>query len=98
MIILIETKFISNKYLHVAFVFLHWRIEHLPGRGLSYLGELGGGLVLDLRKLLKTEFAEATAHLPAGGRCKATWKRDSKLPWREASSLDHHDDIVDSDQ
>jgi hypothetical protein len=31
------------------------------------------------------------------GRCKATWKRKFKL-WREAGSLNHHDDIVDSDQ
>ena len=26
------------------------------------------------------------------GRCKATWKRDFKLPWREAGPPDHHDD------
>ena len=32
------------------------------------------------------------------GRCKATWKRKLKLPWRKAGSFDHHDDIVDSDQ
>jgi len=32
------------------------------------------------------------------GRYKATWKREFKLPWREAGPLNHHDDIVDSDQ
>ena len=26
------------------------------------------------------------------------WKREFKLPWREAGPLNHHDDIVDSDQ
>ena len=31
-------------------------------------------------------------------RCKATWKREFKLPWREAGPPDHHDDTVDSDQ
>ena len=28
----------------------------------------------------------------------ATWKRESKLPWREAGPPNHHDDKVDSDQ
>ena len=32
------------------------------------------------------------------GRCKATWKRRFKLPWREAGPPNHHDDKVDSDQ
>jgi len=32
------------------------------------------------------------------GRCKATWKREFNLPWREAGQPDHHDDKVDSDQ
>ena len=31
------------------------------------------------------------------GRYKATWKREFKLPWREARPLNHHDDKVDSD-
>ena len=31
-------------------------------------------------------------------RCKATWKREFKLPRREASPPYHHDDKVDSDQ
>jgi len=26
------------------------------------------------------------------GSCKATWKREFKLPWREAGPLNHHDD------
>jgi len=25
-------------------------------------------------------------------RCEATWKREFKLPWREAGSPNHHDD------
>ena len=32
------------------------------------------------------------------GRCKATWKKEFKNPWREAGPLNHHDDSVDSDQ
>ena len=31
-------------------------------------------------------------------RCKATWKRELKLPWREAGPPNHYDDKVDSDQ
>ena len=37
----------------------------------------------------------ACEQTPAGvqeGRCKATWKREFKLPWREAGPPDHHDD------
>ena len=30
--------------------------------------------------------------------CEAIWKREFKLPWREAGPPDHHDDTVDSDQ
>ena len=29
---------------------------------------------------------------------QATWKRELKLPWREAGSPNHHDDKVDLDQ
>jgi len=32
------------------------------------------------------------------GTCKATCKREFKLPWREAGPPNHHDDKVDSDQ
>ena len=32
------------------------------------------------------------------GRCKATWKRGFKLPWREAGPPNHHDGKVDSDR
>ena len=31
-------------------------------------------------------------------RCKATWRRELKLQWREAGPPKHHDDEVDSDQ
>jgi len=30
------------------------------------------------------------------GRCKATWKSEFKLPWREAGPPNQHDDKVDS--
>jgi len=29
---------------------------------------------------------------------QSTWKREFKLPWREAGPPNHHDDKVDSDQ
>ena len=32
------------------------------------------------------------------GRYKATWKREFKLPWREAGPPNHLDDEVDSNQ
>ena len=32
------------------------------------------------------------------GRCKDTWKRELKLPWRETGPPHHHDNKVDSDQ
>ena len=32
------------------------------------------------------------------GLCKATWKKELKLPWREAGPPDHLNDEVDSDQ
>ena len=32
------------------------------------------------------------------GRSKATWKREFKLPWREAGPPNLHDDKMDSDQ
>jgi len=34
---------------------------------------------------------DGDGHAPAG-------ERDFKLPWREAGPLNHHDDLVDSDQ
>ena len=43
-------------------------------------------------KLLKTIL------VVQGGRCKATWRREFELPWREAGPPNHHDDKVDSDQ
>ena len=36
--------------------------------------------------------------VPAFGGCKATWKRNFKIPWHEAGPPNHHDDTVDSDQ
>ena len=32
------------------------------------------------------------------GRCKATWKKEFKLPWREAGPPNIHDDEVDMDE
>ena len=32
------------------------------------------------------------------GKCKATWEKEFKLPWREACPPNHRDDKVDSDQ
>ena len=34
----------------------------------------------------------------AEGTCKAVWKREFKLPWREAGPPYHHDGKMDSDQ
>jgi len=38
------------------------------------------------------------AYVGLEGRCKATWEREFKLPWREAGPPNHHEDTVDSDQ
>jgi len=35
---------------------------------------------------------------PKEGRCKAAWKKEFKLPWREAGPPNHPDDKVDSDE
>jgi hypothetical protein len=32
------------------------------------------------------------------GRCKATWKREFKLSWREARSFNHHEDVMGLEQ
>ena len=32
------------------------------------------------------------------GRCKATWKREFKLPWCEVGPPNHHDEKMGSDQ
>ena len=37
-------------------------------------------------------------HTAEEGRYKATWRREFKFPWREASPQHHLDDEVDSDQ
>ena len=38
-------------------------------------------------------------HSPVcAARCKAAWKRELRLPWREVGPPNHHDDKVDSDQ
>ena len=42
---------------------------------------------------------DSFARLPiTEGRCKATWKREFKLPCREAGPPNHHDDKVDLKQ
>ena len=38
------------------------------------------------------------ANVAEAGRHKAIWKREFKLPWREAGPPNHHDDKVDSDE
>ena len=68
---------------------------------------LDGGVVGEVIALLDA-FERREPNRPAGsgfefsvwgrGRCKATWKREFKLPWREAGPPNHLDDKVDSDQ
>jgi hypothetical protein len=43
-------------------------------------------------------FSLSTVAWGQEGRCKATWERESKLPWREAGPPNHHDNQADSDQ
>ena len=43
--------------------------------------------------------SDALAPTPAwASKYKATWKREFKLPWRQAGPPNHLDDKVDSDQ
>ena len=44
------------------------------------------------------EGGEGVVRCYVEGRCKATWKREFKLPWREAGPPNHLNDHVDSDQ
>ena len=39
----------------------------------------------------------AMAYVSEGG-CKDTWKKEFKLPWREAGPPDHHECKADSGQ
>ena len=47
---------------------------------------------------MKSQEVETRVETMPLGRCKATWKREFKLPWREAGPPNHHDVEVDSDQ
>jgi len=40
----------------------------------------------------------SVSSVQCAGRCKASWKRGFKLPWREAGPPSHHDKKVDSDK
>ena len=50
--------------------------------------------------LSKLEYHQVAHHirLDIGRSCKATWKREFKLPWRKAGPPNHHDDKGGSDQ
>ena len=85
-----------------SFVCLKSR-EHVPletVRGSETLSESerGGeaGRVRERRRESGREKESVAA--PQEGRCKATWKREFKLPWREAGPPQHHDDKVDLGQ
>jgi len=71
-------------------------VAKLYGTGRSYHG-IGqeGGLSCEVRLLPRLPRRERCLQ---EGRCKASWKREFKLPWREAGPPDQHDDTVDSDQ
>ena len=56
---------------------------------MSYKRGTPAQTILELEKLVEKE---------KEGTYKATWKRDFKLPWREAGPPNHLNDKVDSDQ
>jgi len=65
-----------------------------------YVKRLGylGALLEHAERLVR----ERPPEVPAGERgsslLQTYWKREFKLPWREAGPPNHHDDTVDSDQ
>ena len=44
----------------------------------------------------KHGYSKVALHLPS--QCKAIWKRECKLTWREVGPFGHHDDEVVSDR
>ena len=59
------------------------------------------GLTLEIRNRLPklVPILEVLSVTPGQeGGCKATWKREFELRWREAGPPNHHDVQVDSDQ
>jgi len=50
------------------------------------------------RSILRTVFWLTSCRKHLQGRYEATWKREFKLPWREADPPNHLDDKVDPDQ
>ena len=58
----------------------------------SGFGVWGWGFGVETKTVFTTESVSARH------RWEADWKREIKLPWREASPPNHHDDKVDSDQ
>ena len=56
--------------------------------------DLGFEILMDFGFLQETSGVMGTTFGRGGG----TWKREFKLPWREAGPPNHHDDKVDSDQ
>ena len=48
-------------------------------------------------KFVDAKDPEGASQMGTSRRCKATWERKFKLPWREAGPPNHHDDEVDSD-
>ena len=48
--------------------------------------------------MLNLGCGETGGHESLEGRCKATWQREFKLPWREAGPPNYLNDTIDSDQ
>ena len=56
----------------------------------------GNNGVEDLLKCARPS-KQSRYHTLLEGRCKATWNREFKFPWREAGPPNHLNDEVDSD-
>jgi len=53
---------------------------------------------LGLRVIKKKRVGTGAHSISSQEAFKASWKREFKLPWREAGPPNHHDDKLDSDQ
>ena len=49
-------------------------------------------LTFSSEKMVTIDSSITASDLLQKGTCKATWKREFKLPWHEAGSPHHHDD------